>query len=307
MTVGVAWEQIGSQAGEDALRRLINESPQDFFGDVARRNIHWFDAQAKQWVNFDLAAQCWAGFAANTGEFVTSGALAQDESPWSSVLDESQAPYLRWFVGAQTNASFNEIDRHVLQGRGANKALIFEVDRWDPSKNGGRGGPVTEQQFSYRGLLLEVVVRARVLTNLGLKTGDRIALNMPNIPEQIFYILAAQRLGIIYTPVFGGFSAKTLSDRLHDAGAKVVITADGGYRNAEAVPFKSQYTDPALDNYVPREAALKALSDTLNDYPDMADSQGLLDAVTHALAGEITLERADIMRELGVFWPKCPI
>ena len=64
MTVGVAWEQLGSQAGEDALRRLINESPQDFFGDVARRNIHWFDAQAQQWVNFDLTAQCWAGFAA---------------------------------------------------------------------------------------------------------------------------------------------------------------------------------------------------------------------------------------------------
>ena len=56
MTVGVAWEQIGSQAGEDALRRLITESPQDFFGDVARRNIHWFDADAQQWINFDLAA-----------------------------------------------------------------------------------------------------------------------------------------------------------------------------------------------------------------------------------------------------------
>ena len=299
MTVGVAWEQLGSQAGEDALRRLINESPQDFFGDVARRNIHWFDAKAQQWVNFDLAAQCWAGFAADTGAVVPRGALADGANPWSTVLDNSQAPYLRWFVGAQTNASFNEIDRHVLQGRGDNKALIFEGDRWDPSKNGGRGGPVTEQQFSYRALLLEVVVRARVLTNLGLKTGDRIALNMPNIPEQIFYILAAQRLGIIYTPVFGGFSAKTLSDRLHDAGAKVVITADGGYRNAEAVPFKSQYTDPALDNYVPREAALEALSQTLRNYPDMADSQALLAAVSNALAGEITLERADIMRELG--------
>ena len=74
MTVGVAWEQLGSQAGEDALRRLINESPQDFFGDVARRNIHWFDADSQQWINFDLASQCWAGFAANTGEEVPQGA-----------------------------------------------------------------------------------------------------------------------------------------------------------------------------------------------------------------------------------------
>ena len=122
MTVGVAWEQLGSQAGEDALRRLINESPQDFFGDVARRNIHWFDAQAQQWVNFDLTAQCWAGFAADSGEVVARGALDEDENPWSSVLDESQTPYLRWFVGAQTNASFNEIDRHILQGRGSNTA-----------------------------------------------------------------------------------------------------------------------------------------------------------------------------------------
>ena len=83
----------------------------------------------------------------------------------------------------------------IRQGRGERKALIFEGDRWDPSKNEGRGGPVTEQHFSYRELLFETALRARVLSNLGLKTGDRIALNMPNIPEQIFYILAAQRLG----------------------------------------------------------------------------------------------------------------
>ena len=124
MTVGVAWEQLGSQAGEDALRRLINESPQDFFGDVARRNIHWFDADAQQWINFDLASQCWAGFAARyrrgSSPRVRSG--TKTKIPGVSVLDESQTPYLRWFVGAQTNASFNEIDRHILQGRGSNTA-----------------------------------------------------------------------------------------------------------------------------------------------------------------------------------------
>ena len=299
MTVGVAWEQLCSQAGEDALRRLINDSPEEFFGDVARRNVHWYSADAQQWLSFNLAERCWAGFDAGSGETVAKGALPEQDNPWTQVLDEANTPYLRWFVGARTNASFNEIDRHILQGRGQNAALIFEGDRWDPSKNGGRGGPVTEQRFSYRELLMEVAIRARVLTNLGLKSGDRIALNMPNIPEQIFYILAAQRLGIIYTPVFGGFSAKTLSDRLHDAGAKVVITADGGYRNAEAVPFKSQYTDPALDNYVPREAALSALATTLDGYPDIAESDEILAAVSTALAGEITLERADVMRELG--------
>ena len=100
------------------------------------------------------------------------------------------------------------------------------------------GGPVTEQHFSYRKVFEEVIARMQVLQDLGLTKGDRIAFNLPNIPEQIFYMLAAQRMGVVYTPVFGGFSAKTLSDRIHDAGAKLVITADGGYRNAEVVGYK---------------------------------------------------------------------
>ena len=304
MTVGIAWEQLCSQAGEDSLRRLINETPENFYGDVARRNLHWFDESADQWISFDLASQQWVGYAAYSGESVTS-TKADDKDLWKQVLDDSQSPYLRWFVGANTNACFNLLDRHILQGQGHNKALIFEGDRWDPAKNAGRGGPVTEQHFTYRQLLLEVTLRARVLNNLGLRTGDRIALNMPNIPEQIFYILAAQRLGILYTPVFGGFSAKTLSDRLHDAGAKLVITADGGFRNAEAVAFKSQYTDPALDNYVPREAGLKALEDTLNNYPDIEERDHIIATVTGAVASEITLERADIMRELGAALSTC--
>ena len=124
MTVGVAWEQLGSQAGEDALRRLINESPQDFFGDVARRNIHWFDAHAQQWVNFDLTVTVLGGlccqYRRGRSPRVRSG--TKTKTPGVSVLDESQTPYLRWFVGAQTNASFNEIDRHILQGRGSNTA-----------------------------------------------------------------------------------------------------------------------------------------------------------------------------------------
>ncbi|MDA0630778.1 MAG: AMP-binding protein, partial [Proteobacteria bacterium] len=304
MTVGIAWEQLSSQAGEDSLRRLINETPENFYGDVARRNLHWFDEKADQWICFNLASQTWAGYAAYSGEPVASE-QGVDRELWTTVLDSSRSPYLKWFVGAQTNACFNLLDRHVLQGQGSHKALIFEGDRWDPAKNAGRGGPVTEQHFTYRQLLLEVTLRARVLTNLGLRTGDRIALNMPNIPEQIFYILAAQRLGILYTPVFGGFSAKTLSDRLHDAGAKLVITADGGFRNAEAVPFKSQYTDPALDNYVPREAGLQALIDTLHNTPDIAESDQIIAAVSAAVASEITLERADIMRELGAALSAC--
>jgi len=92
MTVGIAWEQLCSQAGEDSLRRLINETPENFYGDVARRNLHWFDPSADQWISFDLASQQWTGYAAYSGEPVTS-AKADDKNLWNQVLDESQSPY----------------------------------------------------------------------------------------------------------------------------------------------------------------------------------------------------------------------
>ncbi|MEO1175328.1 MAG: AMP-binding protein, partial [Myxococcota bacterium] len=99
--------------------------------------------------------------------------------------------------------------------------------------------------------------------------------------------------------VFGGFSAKTLSDRIYDAGARIVVTADGGYRNAEVVPYKEKFTDPALDNFVPRPVALETLATTLAAFDLGPAAVRLLDAVTRALQGEITLERSDVMRELG--------
>ena len=220
----------------------------------------------------------------------STGIEADCWTPWQSVLDESAAPYYKWFTGGQTNACFNLVDRHLLLGRADKTAIIFEGDRWDPSKNNGRGGPVTEQHFSYRKVFEEIIARMQVLRDLGLTAGDRIAFNLPNIPEQVFYMLAAQRMGVVYTPVFGGFSAKTLSDRIHDAGAKLVITADGGYRNAEVVGYKGTYADPALDNYIPRETALATLKAVLATYDlgDLADT--LYSDVNNALAGEITLK-----------------
>ena len=300
MTVPFAWEHIESQAQENSLRDFIVDQPESFFGDLAKVHLHWYDTSAHNWVTFDTQSSVWVGFDGSSGASVADAGHKADWTPWTQVHEGSRAPYRRWFVDGQTNASFNLLDRHVLAGRGANKALVFEGDRWDPSKNKGRGGPVSESTFSYRDLLLAVTLRARVLVDLGLKKGDRIALNLPNVPEQIFYILAAQRLGILYTPVFGGFSAKTLSDRIHDAGAKLVITADGGYRNAETVPYKGQYADPALDNYVPRERALAALNATLAEFSAVADTDTIAERVATALAGEITLERADLMRELGL-------
>ena len=289
------WGVLASQSDEDALRSRINHDADSFHAEVAAREIHWQNPSSGAWLA-RADGGLWRGWTVQGQDTH----LEEDTwTPWSDVLDQTAAPYYRWFVGGQTNACFNLVDRHLLQGRADKTAIIFEGDRWDPSKNEGRGGPVTEQHFSYRVLFEEIIARMQVLKSLGLKTGDRIAFNLPNIPEQVFYMLAAQRLGIVYTPVFGGFSAKTLSDRIHDAGAKLVITADGGYRNAEGVAYKGTYTDPALDNYIPRETALTTLKTVLDDYNLGSLADVLYDDVYASLEGEITLERSDVMRELG--------
>lgn len=295
----MAWGRLQNAADAAAHRDAALADPGVYHGNIAAAELHWYAADSASWLNYQPEHQAWSGFTASDGR-VPDTLPEAGWRPWHTAFDDSDAPFYRWYQGAQTNACFNEVDRHVLQGRGAETAIIFEGDRWDPSLNEGRGGPVQEQHISYRELLRETVVRARVLHQLGLRRGDRIALNLPNIPEQIYYTEAAKRLGIIYTPVFGGFSAKTLSDRIFDAGAKVVITADGGYRNAEVVPFKEAYTDPALDNFIPRTTGLRIVQEVLESSSLGAETCARIqDQVAAALQGEITLERSDIMRELG--------
>ncbi|MFK7958080.1 MAG: AMP-binding protein, partial [Lysobacterales bacterium] len=283
---------------EEQQRTAANGDPGAYHGKIAAAELHWHDPKSRCWLNADSQSGEWNGF--NSADGTPAGDPPPASwSPWDSAFDDHSAPFFRWFTGATTNACFNEIDRHVLNGKGAHCAFVFEGDRWDPSLNDGQGGPVQQREVSYREFLLETVIRAQVLSNLGLQKGDRVAFNLPSIPEQIFYTEAAKRLGIIYTPVFGGFSAKTLSDRICDAGASVVVTADGGYRNAEVVPFKEIYADPALDNYIPLPAALKALREVLDEH-DLGDfTETTSQQVADALRGEITIERSDVMRELG--------
>ncbi|MEE2893034.1 MAG: AMP-binding protein [Pseudomonadota bacterium] len=291
------WGPLNDAGAERGTRARTLSELGDYHGEIASSELHWFDQG--RWVRRDPTSNRWSGIDARSGEADADVSTAREWRPWQQALDSADAPFYRWFVGATTNACFNEVDRHVLAGNGARAAFIFEGDRWDPSRNDGRGGPVHQQTISYRELLVQTALRAQVLADLGLGKGDRVAFNLPNIPEQLFYTEAAKRLGVIYTPVFGGFSAKTLSDRIYDAGARVVVTADGGYRNAEVVPYKEAYTDQALDNYVPRTTALAALSDTLADFDLGATGEVLEQSVGAALAGEITLERSDVMRELG--------
>ncbi|MEM1142112.1 MAG: AMP-binding protein [Pseudomonadota bacterium] len=301
LDITTGWGRLASATDEDEHRARAKTDPGAYHGDIAARELHWFDDG--RWISHD-PDQGWMALPGTVpGGHDSEPAPAVHEAewrPWTKALDDSQAPFFRWYQGAYTNACFNEVDRHVLGGRGDATALIFEGDRWDPSRNDGKGGPVQQTEISYKRLLIETTIRAEVLRSLGLQQGDRIAFNLPNILEQIYYTQAAKRLGIIYTPVFGGFSAKTLSDRIFDAGARVVVTADGGYRNAEVVPYKEAYTDQALDNFIPRVAALACLSEVLDGFA-LGDAQGRLEQhVAEQLAGEITLERSDVMRELGV-------
>ena len=151
------------------------------------------------------------------------------QKPWDSVL-EWKAPYAKWFVGGKLNASFNALDRHVLAGRGDRVALFFE------------GEPGDTRSITYADLLTDVKKAANALIEMGVKAGDRVAIYMPMIPEAAVAMLACARIGAAHSVVFGGFSADALLSRIQDADAKIVITADGGFRKGAAFALK-----PAVD------------------------------------------------------------
>ncbi len=294
---------VRTRADWDAMRAAVLADPGAFHGRIAKRNLHWLVdlGSTSAWLSFDEACGRWSGWDSVTAAPVSPD-LPADFAPWSRAFNDDDAPHFRWFDGGRTNACFNEVDRHVLAGHGDESAFIFEGDRWDMAQDNGRGAPVDCYHISRRRLLLETAKCAVALTQLGLQAGDRIALNMPNIPAQLYWTEAAKRLGILYTPVFGGFSDKTLSDRIHDAGARIVITADGGYRMAQIVPFKTAYTDPALDNYVPVTVALTLLRERLagSDLGLAAtDAAIIAETVATTLKGEVTVERSDVMRGVG--------
>jgi acrylyl-CoA reductase (NADPH)/3-hydroxypropionyl-CoA dehydratase/3-hydroxypropionyl-CoA synthetase len=280
----------------EAMRERARRDPGGFHGDIAKEELHWYHPDEGVWARLEDGE--WAGFDGDGRPASLERDPAAD--PWETALDATDPPLYRWFVGGKTNACFNEVDRHVLAGHGDEVAFRFEGDRWDQSKNGGRGGPVVSEAVSRRDLLAEVVVRARVLRDLGVETGDRVAMNMPNVLEQVYYMEACKRLGVVYTPVFGGFSDKTLSDRMAELDVDVLVTADGGYRNAEVVPYKTEYADPALDDHLPVETVHGAVADALEGM-DVADDRAarIREGVERAVEGEITVDRADAMRGVG--------
>jgi acetyl-CoA synthetase len=149
------------------------------------------------------------------------------ETPFTEVLDWSQAPFAKWFIGGKLNVAYNCVDRHVEAGNGDRVAIHWE------------GEPLGDSRvLTYAQLKDEVCKAANALTELGLTAGDRVAIYMPMVPEAIVAMLACARLGVMHSVVFAGFSAAALRARVEDAEAKLVITTDGQYRRGNAVSLK---------------------------------------------------------------------
>ncbi len=157
------------------------------------------------------------------------------ETDFEQVLDWSHPPFARWFVGGRLNVAYNCVDRHVASGHGDQVAIHFV------------GEPGDTQDLTYRDLLEKVSRAANALTELGVTAGDRVAIYLPMIPEAVIAMLACARIGAVHSVVFGGFSSEALRSRINDAQAKVVITADGGYRRGSAFGLKGAVDEALAD------------------------------------------------------------
>ena len=177
------------------LCRQAEEHPEQFWAGIAEREIDWFEK-------------------------------------WNHAF-EWNPPFVKWFVGAKVNASYNCLDRHLANGRKDKPAIIWE------------GEPGDERRLTYGELHAAVCRFANVLKGRGLKTGDRAIIYMPMVPELPVALLACARLGVTHSVVFGGFSAEALKARIQDLDAQIVITADGSWRRGKEVRLKDA-VDEAL-------------------------------------------------------------
>jgi acetyl-CoA synthetase len=217
---------MADEPGGGSIKSVLVENrvfppPADF---ARQAHIKGLDEYQRLW---DRAKDDPDGFWAETAR-----AIDWDQ-PWSQVLDWSNAPFARWFVGAKLNASVNCVDRHAHGPRKDKPAIIWE------------GEPGERRTLTYAQLRDEVARFAAVLKGLGVKPGDVVAIYLPMVPEAAVAMLACARIGAPHTVVFGGFSADALAGRIQDCNAKVLITADGGYRRGKVVPLK-EHADGAV-------------------------------------------------------------
>src|SRR5690606_3992319 len=179
-------------------------------------------------------------------------------TPWRQVLDWSNPPFAKWFVGGRLNVAENCLDRHVAAGRGDRVAFHWE------------GEPGDTRTITYAELHQAVCQAANALTELGVRAGDRVAIYLPMIPELPVAMLACARIGATHSVVFGGFSAEALAGRIKDAGARLVITADGGYRRGKPTGLKAT-VDEAVANtgdVVEKVLVVRRTGQEINWVPD---------------------------------------
>jgi acetyl-CoA synthetase len=211
-------------AGGAAIDDLLLEArtyppPEDFKKDALVAGTFLYDEAGQDDQGF------WARQAAE---------LLTWSEEWKTIC-EWDPPFAKWFVGGRLNVSENCLDRHVAAGRGDKVAFHWE------------GEPGDTRTVTYADLHAEVQRFANVLKGLGVRKGDRVNIYLPMIPEAAVAMLACARIGAPHSVVFGGFSAQSLSDRINDAEATVLITADGGYRRGDVFPLKPQ-ADQALES-----------------------------------------------------------
>ncbi len=199
---------------EQVISDLLVEERRFSPSEEFRRRARVTDPEVRERAAADPEA-FWAGFAEELSWF----------RKWDKVL-EWNPPHAQWFVGGKLNAAYNCVDRHVLNGKRNKAAIIWE------------GEPGDRRVLTYWDLYRQVNKLACGMRSLGVKKGDRVAIYMPMIPEAVVAMLACARIGAIHSVVFGGFSAEALRDRINDAQAKVLITADGGYRRGGLLPLK---------------------------------------------------------------------
>ena len=172
-------------------------------------------------------------------------------TPFTEVLDDSNAPHFKWFADGKLNVTYNCIDRH-LTDKADKTAIIFEGEKGDT------------RHITYQQLSNEVNQFANALRAKGIKSGDRVVIYMPMTPEAVIAMQGCARIGAIHSVVFGGFSAESLRDRINDAGAKMVITADGGTRGGKIVELKAA-TDKAMDGGCPTIESVIVFQRTKHD------------------------------------------
>ena len=211
---------------------------------------------------YDEAAEDYQGFWAKQ-----AGELLDWDTEWDTIC-EWELPYAKWFVGGKLNVAHNCLDRHVAAGRGDKVAIHFE------------GEPGDTRTITYADLLAEVQRFANVLKGLGVQAGDRVNIYLPMIPEAAVAMLACARIGAPHSVVFGGFSSQALADRINDAEAKVLITADGGWRRGSVFPLK-----PAADEAVANTSTIEHVVVVQRGENEVHDGRGSRPLVPRADGG----------------------